>query len=60
MNVSSISSASIAMHQEQLKQAVDVSMVKKSMDSQQAQVDTLLRNLDTAVQGLGNSIDIMA
>lgn len=45
----SIASASMTMSQARLQQAASLSMLKKTMDGQEASMETLLRGLEAAV-----------
>lgn len=58
--VESIAAASITYSQAKTQQAVSVALLKDVMDTQTAQADQLLRNLEAAVTGLGQNIDVLA
>lgn len=58
--VESIAAASMVYSQLQTQQAVSISLLKDVMDTQTAEASQLLRNLDAAVTGLGQNIDILA
>ncbi len=58
--VESIAAASMVYSQVQTQQAVSVSLLKDTMDNQSAQTAQLLRNLEAAMTGLGQNIDLLA
>lgn len=58
--VESIAAASMTYSQLQTQQAVSISLLKDVMDTQTAEASELLRNLEAAVTGLGQNIDILA
>jgi len=59
MDISAIASASINMHLAQTQQAVGVSMLKKTMDMQQASSDTLIQSMSTATSSSGHQLDLL-
>lgn len=58
--VETIAAASMMYSQLQTQQAVSISLLKDVMDVQTAQADELLRNMEAAVTGLGQYVDILA
>ena len=62
--VSSIASASMSISQFKVQQAVQVSMLKKTMDSQEAAMTALVQDMLPSVnvtpQTTGNIIDVFA
>ena len=59
MVVTAIGAISIAMHQSQLQQAVDVTMARKVMDLQETQAAALIRDLQQASPAPGHQLDIL-
>ena len=60
MDLASVGAASIEMHLSQLQQSVDVSMAKKAMDLQEAQMQTLLSGMPAAQPFSGHLLDTRA
>lgn len=61
MDVFSVGAMSIAMHQTQLQQAVNLSVMKKAMNLQETQAASLIEDLQEAVPPpSGHQLDILA
>ena len=58
MDIMAIAATSIAMHQSQLEQAVDIAVMRKAMDSQEAQAAELIKDLEQAVLPSSHKLDI--
>ena len=62
MDVMSIAASSIVMHQEQVQEAVGVSLMRKVMDQQEMQAAALVENIQQAIPSTvpGSHMDILA
>lgn len=62
MDVMSVAAMSISMHQAQLQQAVDVSLMRKVMDQQTAQAAAIVEDIAQSVPPTvpGSRLDILA
>ncbi len=58
MDISSIAAASVNMYQSQTQQSVDVAMIKKAMDVQEAAAANLIETLKEPVPSFGYLLDI--
>lgn len=58
MDLAAIGAISIGMHQAETQQAVNVSLLKKTMDSQEAQALNLIDNMMPA-QSFGHQLDVL-
>jgi len=58
MDVSSIAAISVLMHQSQTQQSVDIAMIKKTMDVQEAAAANLIETLLEPVPSFGRKLDI--
>ena len=58
MDISSIAATSVNMYQSQTQQAVDVAVIKKVMDVQEAAAASLIETLKEPVPSFGNILDI--
>jgi hypothetical protein len=58
MDISSIATASVNMYQSQTQQSVDVAMIKKAMDVQEAAAANLIETLKEPVPSFGYLLDI--
>ena len=59
MGISAIASTSINMHLVQTQQAVDVSMLRKTMDMQQASSDALIQSMSTVTSSSEHQMDLL-
>ena len=58
MDISSIVSSSVSANQSRLKQSVDVAVIKKAMDVQEAQAANLIQALKESAPSFGHLLDI--
>lgn len=58
MDISSIAAAGVNMYQNQTQQSVDVAMIKKAMDVQEAAAANLIETLKEPVPSFGYLLDI--
>lgn len=58
MDISSIATASVNMYQSQTQQAVNVAIIKKAMDVQEASAANLIETLKEPVPSFGYLLDI--
>ncbi len=60
MDVMSVAATSIAMHQSQLQQSVEVSLLRKVMDQQQSQAAAIVEDIQQSIPSTipGSRMDI--
>lgn len=58
MDVSSIAAISVLMHQNQVQQSVDIAMINKAMDVQEAAAANLIETLLEPIPSFGYKLDI--
>lgn len=58
MDISSIATASIYMNLSQAKQSADISILKKSMDNQEAASTAILESISASTPSFGHKLDI--
>ena len=58
MDISSIAAISVLMHQNQAQQSVDIAMIKKAMDVQEAAAINLIETSLEPIPSFGHKLDI--
>lgn len=59
MDTSAIASASISLSLSRVQQDAGISILKKTMDIQQAATDTMIQSMNTAAPSSGHKLDIL-
>lgn len=60
MDIAAVGAASIDMHTAQAASSVEVAMLKKVMDTQEASAATMIQGLQQAAPSFGHQLDVYA